>query len=310
MEEKRGDNGRERSGSERLTIQDNKNYTRRPYSNRPNENYSVSCFSDIFLNERTSERTNVITSHVKINRRQPRSTTLSIVDDERRHQPFNRPLQHVPLQMRSLSSHQISNPIQFDHNQSQHPTDTLIYANDDNEPRHDATYSFRREINKLRSAKSHGELYQPHAPLPLPPMTDITQEDNKVKYRSTYAPDSSSPYPPMKVRVQTTNVPVLVSSMVPSLNEPTSPLLLLSSSSSSSSTQKMPIWKRFKKIITPIKRNKEQTSGQVQSEQTRKTSSPKLSVSHGNEPLSNEISKNERIRRTRTFRHCSSRVIE
>lgn len=41
MEEKNGDNGKRRE-SERLTIQQNTSYTRRPLSNRTSDNYQVS----------------------------------------------------------------------------------------------------------------------------------------------------------------------------------------------------------------------------------------------------------------------------
>lgn len=112
----------------------------------------------------------------------------------------------------SSSSHYNSNPSLIDDLQQT----TNVELDDE------STYSFRRELSKLRTAKSHGELYQPIAPLPLPILT-------KLSMNSTDQP---------------TPTPSVVPQVVPQ----------------ASATQKIPIWKRFKKIITPTKKNKDQTN--------------------------------------------------
>ena len=95
-----------------------------------------------------------------------RRVPLSIFDDVYHyHTTYRRP-EVLSSQMKSSSLHHISNPALSEKNHSFHG-ETLFNNdgdNDDNETKTE-TYSFRREFNKLRAAKSHGELYQPQAPL-------------------------------------------------------------------------------------------------------------------------------------------------
>jgi hypothetical protein len=165
---------------------------------------------------------------------------VSIIDDERDYQPVIRRSERISLPMKSSTSSQhISNS--FLTNQQQKP------SNDEEI----STYSFRHITKKLQHAKSYGELYQPHAPLPLPPMIKINSDENDIKYRQKYSSDSPQSLTSVKTR---TSVPT--TTVVPIITRPT-----INSSDetfNSSSSQKIPLWKRVKKMIVPTKRNKEQ----------------------------------------------------
>lgn len=175
--------------------------------------------------------------------------------------------------MKALSLHHISNPSLIDQDSSPHSNDQLNNALTDETKT--ATYSFRHEFNKLRTAKSQGELYQPQFPLVLPPMsTAIIQEDNPNDYHTKSSCESPSSLTIGKSRNYTVTMPA-TATITNSTVEP----------STTSSSQKLPIWKRLKKIITPSKRNKEQSQ-----QQQRKQSSSKVSTQQLN-GVSNETSK-------------------
>ncbi|UJR34076.1 hypothetical protein I4U23_021486 [Adineta vaga] len=237
MEEKNGDN-EERRDSEQLTIRQNKSYHRRPLSNRTSDNYQNN----------------------KSNRR---SVTVSVIDDGPRSRPVSRRSEYIPSSMRSSTSTQyISNP--FTNEQQQKPT-----TNDEET----STYSFRHVTKKLQHAKSHGELYQPHLPLPLPPMTKLPNDENEIKYRIKHSSNSPQTLSSTRSRSATTTatiVPILTRPIINSSDE--------TFSSSSSSTNKIPLWKRFKQMIVPTKRHKDQQQNQ----------SNKLSSMQSNESSTSE----------------------
>lgn len=137
-----------------------------------------------------------------------------------------------------------------------------------------STYSFRHITKKLQHAKSHGELYQPKTPLPLPPMIKLHNDENDVKYREKFSSDSPHSSTSTRTRAGTTTtvVPIITRPTIDSSNE---------TFNSSSSRNKIPLWKRVKKMIVPTKRNKEQ---QVDS-------SYKIPNLQSNESTTNEISK-------------------
>jgi len=184
---------------------------------------------------------------------------VSIIDDERNYQPVTRRSERILLPMKSSTSSQhISNS--FLPNQQKPSNDEET-----------STYSFRHITKKLQHAKSHGELYQPKVPLPLPPMVKIDNDENEVKYRQKYSSDSPPSLTSMKTRAATTTV-------VPIITRPT-----INSSDeifNSSSSNKIPLWKRVKKMIVPTKRNKE-----------RQNSSLKIPTLQSNELSTNETSK-------------------
>ena len=158
--------------------------------------------------------------------------------------------------MKSLSAHYISNPSLVAGNSSSirpQPTD------EPNEQTNESTYSFRREFNKLRSAKSHGELYHPQAPLPLPATANIIPpEENENPYRTKHASESPSSLASTRSRSQAKAVPIIVPPVEEAFH--------------ASSSQKKTIWKRFKQIITPTK-NKDP-------HQPRKNSAPQVPSLH------------------------------
>ena len=86
---------------------------------------------------------------------------MSTIDDERRYKPVNRRSEYTVSPMKSATlSHHISNPTLIDQQQQNNYPQKQI-SNDEEA----STYSFRYVTKKLQHAKSHGELYQPHAPL-------------------------------------------------------------------------------------------------------------------------------------------------
>ena len=103
-----------------------------------------------------------------------------------------------------------------------------------------STYSFRHVTKKLQHAKSHGELYQPQAPLPLPPMMNIDQDENAMESIEKHSSDANRSFSLTKTSM--TPVPILTS---PTRN-------------SSTSSEKVPFWKRFKQILSPNKPSKDQ----------------------------------------------------
>lgn len=120
-----------------------------------------------------------------------------------------------------------------------------------------STYSFRHVTKKLQHAKSHGELYQPQAPLPLPPMTNIDQDENTMGSIEKHSSDSNRSFSLAKTSI--TPVPILTS---PTRN------------SSISAAEKVPFWKRFKQILNPTKPSKEheQPSPDITYRSTNETS--------------------------------------
>ena len=148
----------------------------------------------------------------------------------------------------SISSQHIFNPSLLDeqnHHYQQQQQQQQQLLNDEET----STYSFRHVTKKLQHAKSHGELYRPHAPLPLPPMSKQNNGENEIKHRQKYSLESPSLLTPIKTRAATTTV-------VPIITRPT----INSSDDTSNSTlsNKIPLWKRFKKMIVPTKKTKEQ----------------------------------------------------
>ena len=176
---------------------------------------------------------------------------MSIIDDQSNNQPISHRSQRLLVPMKSSTSSQhISNSFLSNQQQQQQiPNDDEI-----------STYSFRHITKKLQHAKSHGELYQPQVPLPLPPLNKINNDENDVKYRQILSSDSPQSLTSVKTRTPTSTI-TTTTTIVPIIARPTINLFddtFNSSSSSSSSPHKIPLWKRFKKMIVPTKRNKEQ----------------------------------------------------
>ncbi len=187
---------------------------------------------------------------------------MSIIDDERNYQPVTRRPERILLPMKSSTS-------------SQHISNSFLSTQQQQQPQNDeekSTYSFRHVTKKLQHAKSHGELYQPQAPLPLPPMAKVNNDENEVKYRQKYTSDSPQSLTSVRPRAATatTVVPIITRPTINSFNE----------TFNSSSSNKIPLWKRVKKMIVPTKRNKEQQN-----------SSLKIPTLQSNELSTNETSK-------------------
>ncbi|CAF0950892.1 unnamed protein product [Rotaria sordida] len=236
MEGKNGDNGKIRE-SERLTIQQNKSYTRRPLSNRTSDNYQLNNNNNNNNNSRRS------------------SIAVSLPDDKQHYQPLNnRRSERIQSPMNTSSVQQyISNPSLNDQQEKNHHYQQQQQTTNDEET---STYSFRHVTKKLQHAKSHGELYQPSAPLPLPPMTKINNDENEIKYQQKQSSESPQSSTSVRTRAATTIVPILTR---PTINLSDDPYNL----SLPSSTNKIPLWKRFKKIIVSNKRSKENSSIKV-----------------------------------------------
>ena len=86
--------------------------------------------------------------------------------------------------------------------------------------------------------------------LPLPPMTDMNNDENEIKYREKNSTESPLSSTSMRVRSATTTV-------VPIITRPT--INSYDETFNLSSSNKIPLWKRFKKMIVPqnvIKKNK------------------------------------------------------
>jgi hypothetical protein len=220
MEKKNGDD--EREEKEQLTLQQNKYYPHRPLSNCISVDYPVSfwyLFILFFLFK--------YFLLIKINKNSRRKTTN---DNDHRYPPIILPSERNSLQMKSSTLPQYtSNPALIVKNRK-----TEIY---DEEPSI-STYSLQLKTNKLQHAKSHGELYQPSTSLSLSPAIKTNNDENKTKYREKYSSDSPVTVTPAKNRSTATTVT--------SLNV-----------TQSSSSNKIPLWKRLKKMIVPTKRNKD-----------------------------------------------------
>jgi hypothetical protein len=137
---------------------------------------------------------------------------------------------------------------------SQHISNSLLTNQQPSNDEETSTYSFRHITKKLQHAKSYGELYQPQTPLPLPSMAKINNDENEIKHRQKYPSDSPQLLTSRAGSMNTT-VPIITRPTINSSDE------LFNSSSSSSN--KIPFWERFKKIITPTKRNKERFNSQI-----------------------------------------------
>jgi hypothetical protein len=144
----------------------------------------------------------------------------------------------------SASTQHISKPFIVDQQQT-HPHPQPSNYDDDDET---STYSFRHVTKKLQHAKSHGELYQPRPPLPLPPMTRTNNDENEIKYRVKHSSTSSPTVAPTRARSATAVDPILTRPTINASDE----------TFSSHSANKIPLWKRFKRMIVPTKRNKAQ----------------------------------------------------
>ncbi|CAF3448455.1 unnamed protein product [Rotaria socialis] len=268
MEEKNGDNGKRRE-SERLATQQNKIYTRRPLSNRTSDNYQIN------------------------NNHNRRSVTVSIIDDNSQYQPVSRRSERIQSPMNSLPLSQYnSNPSLIEqqeqthlHHSQQQQSLPQKTSNDEE------TYSFRHVTKKLQHAKSHGELYQPIAPLPMPPITKISNDENEIKYPQKHSSESPQSSISPRIRAATTTA-------VPILSRPT--VNLGDETINSSSSNKIPLWKRFKKMIVPSKRSKENSSSKVPTLQFNELSTNEINrtvpdgvVNTSNNLLQNPIKLND-----------------
>lgn len=152
---------------------------------------------------------------------------MSTTKDQRDYQLSTRRIQHTVLPMKSsISSQYISN---------NHPSNQEQTSHEEEK----STYSFRYITKKLQHAKSHGELYQPQAPLPLPPMININHDENHFRSMEKSSSDSTRSFSIAKIEGNTTTEP------------------MITSSTRNSSAEKLPFWKRFKQILGPTKQGKE-----------------------------------------------------
>lgn len=158
----------------------------------------------------------------KINRDSRRKTTN---DNDHRYPPVILPSERMKS---STLPQYTSNPSLVVKNKKQQ-----IY---DEEPT-TSTYSFRHETNKLQHAKSHGELYQSGNSLSLSPIRKINNDENQIKHSS----DSPSTITSLRIR-------------------PTATAGNSSNGIQSSPSNKIPLWKRLKKMIVPTKRSKNRES--------------------------------------------------
>jgi len=221
MEKKNGDEEKEEE-REQLTLQQNKYY--RPLSNCISVDYPVSfsIYSFFFFLFKYFLL-------IKINKNSRRKTTN---DNDHRYPPVILPSERSSLHMKSSTLPQYtSNPALIVKNKK-----ADIY---DEEPSI-STYSLQLKTNKLQHAKSHGELYQPNTSLSLSPAIKLNNDETKIKYREKYSSDSPVTVTPPKNRPTTTTTTVTSSNVT-----------------QSSSSNKIPLWKRFKKMLIPTKRNKD-----------------------------------------------------
>lgn len=162
---------------------------------------------------------------MKINRRK-----IPNNGNDHHYPPIILPSEHLSLQMKSSTLPQYtSNP-------------SLVVKNKKPQQIYDeeattSTYSFRHRTSQLQHAKSHGELYQPTNSLSLSPLKPSNHEENKSKQQEKYPSINTS----LRVR------PTATADAAPSLTQ-TSP------------TNKIPLWKRFKKLIIPSKRSKDRAN--------------------------------------------------
>ena len=155
---------------------------------------------------------------------------MSTIEDQRDYQLSTRQSERIVVPMKSsISSQYISKNL-------------LPHQEQPSNEEEKSTYSFRYITKKLQHAKSHGELYQPQAPLPLPPMNTINQNENDFKSTEKYSSDSTRSFSMATIQGNTTT---------------TVPIGTSSTRSSSSSVDKLPFWKRFKQILAPIKQSKD-----------------------------------------------------
>lgn len=174
----------------------------------------------------------------QINKYTRRSIAVSIIENNDQSPTIeNRRSERTSQPMRS--SQHISNT--FLNNQKTVPNDDET-----------STYSFRHVTKQLQHAKSHGQLYQPQTPLPLPTVTNSSniEQENDVKYRQKHSMSTSSQRQTRNRASSTTAVPILARQTMISSDD---------TFNSSSSSQKIPLWKRFKKILVSNKRNKDRS---------------------------------------------------
>ena len=165
----------------------------------------------------------------KINRDSHQRKTTN--DNDHRYPPIILPSERTSVHMKSSTLPQYSsNPSLVVKNKKQQTYDE--------EPT-TSTYSFRHRSNKLQHAKSHGELYQPTASLSLSPTKKTNHNESKNKHQEKYTPNSPPTVKSLRVRPTTTTTG----------NSPTV--------TQSSPSNKIPLWKRFKKMIVPTKRSKD-----------------------------------------------------
>jgi hypothetical protein len=100
-----------------------------------------------------------------------------------------------------------------------------------------STYSFRHGTNKLQHAKSHGELYQSGTLLSLSPIRKTNKNENSLKNSSDSPPTTTS----LRIR-------------------PTAIAGNSSNGTQSSPSNKIPLWKRLRKLFVPTKRSKTRQS--------------------------------------------------
>ncbi|CAF1025802.1 unnamed protein product [Adineta steineri] len=167
--------------------------------------------------------TNCTSVDYQINKISRRQTTI---DNDRRYPPIILPSERLSLHMNSSSTLQqyTSNPslINTNYNQQTHDEESTTSS---------SMYPFRHKTNKMSHSKSHNELYQQNISLSLSPIKKMNNNENELKHSS----DLTQSITPLKSRTTTT---VINSSDV----------------TQSSPSHKIPLWKRFKKMIVPKKR--------------------------------------------------------
>ncbi|CAF4921423.1 unnamed protein product, partial [Rotaria sp. Silwood1] len=209
-------------------------------------------------NTTTVKPMDINNNHTTNNDNNRRSVTVSITDDKHQYQPLSRRSERIQPPMNTTTLVQYtSNPSlsdQQEQNRQHHHHHHHQQTTNDEEA---STYSFRNVTKKLQHAKSSGELYQPSAPLPLPPMTKINNDENEIKYQPQHSSESPQSSTSIRTRAATTTVvPILTHPTINTSDE-------TFNSISTSSSNKIPLWKRFKKIIAPNKRSKENSSIKV-----------------------------------------------
>ena len=173
----------------------------------------------------------------KIKKNSPRKVTVSTIDNEHRYPPIILPSERLSLHMKS------STLLQYTSNPSLPDRERKFPLYDD----HSKTLidSSPQKSKALKHAKSHGELYPTHLSRSLSPLQKPNRNDNEAKLREKLPGDS-------------------LQSLKFFQSQPTTTVVAHDSySADSSPTHKIPLWKRFKKLIVPTKRTKQRPEPSV-----------------------------------------------